>query len=68
MHRVAAATIRSFLHRIADAITEPVPDRSDDRDAAEVVTVLSWSREQDGSGRRPSDAVRRGHRGRTNAL
>jgi hypothetical protein len=25
LHRVAAATIRSFLHNIADAITDPVP-------------------------------------------
>ena len=28
LHRVAAATIRSFLHRIADAITDPIPART----------------------------------------
>jgi hypothetical protein len=32
LHRFAAATIRSFLHRIADAISDPAPARSGDPD------------------------------------
>jgi len=32
LHRFADATIRSFLHRIADAISDPAPARSGDPD------------------------------------
>jgi hypothetical protein len=42
LHRVATATIRSFLYRIADAITDPVPARSGDPDSAEMVIAPSW--------------------------
>ena len=34
LHRVAAATIRSFLHRIADTISDPAPARSSAPDRA----------------------------------